>query len=82
MKDLKDDYNGPFEPDFHLGKLSRSALTSLGREYMIFGQINDRVGLPQVALGYGPEVLQRGRYRRMDGREPHIHAANEKDPAF
>jgi hypothetical protein len=51
MKDLKDDYSGPFEPDFHLGKLSRSALTSLGREYMIFGQINDRVGLPQVALG-------------------------------
>jgi hypothetical protein len=58
MKDLKDDYSGPFEPDFHLGKLSRSALTSLGREYMIFGQINDRVGLPQVALGCGFEVYK------------------------
>ena len=42
------DYTGAMEPGFHLGRLSRSALASLGREYMIFGQLNDRAGLPQV----------------------------------
>jgi hypothetical protein len=56
MKSLKDDYSGPFEPDFHFGKLSRSALASLGREYMIFSQINDRVSLPQVARRYGRDA--------------------------
>jgi hypothetical protein len=46
------------EPGFHLGRLSRSALASLGRETMIFGQLNDRAGLPQVGRHFGPQVMQ------------------------
>lgn len=53
-----DDYSGPLKPDFHLGRLSRSALASLGREYMISGQLNDRAGLPQVGKRFGPQVMQ------------------------
>jgi hypothetical protein len=53
-----DAYAGPLLPDFHLGRLSRSALASLGREYMLFGQLNDRAGLPQVGRHFGPQVMQ------------------------
>ena len=49
MKDLKDDYSGPFEQDFHLGKLSRNALTTLGREYIAVSGL----GGAQVAVAVG-----------------------------
>jgi hypothetical protein len=52
-----DDYSGSFDPNFYLGRLSRSALALLGREYMLFGQLNDRAGLPQVGAQLGPEVM-------------------------
>ena len=53
-----DGYTGAMEPGFHLGRLSRSALAALGREYMIFGQLNDRAGLPQVGRQFGPQLMQ------------------------
>ena len=43
-----DDYRGPFDPGFGLASLSRHALTVLGREYMLFGHLLNRAGLPPV----------------------------------
>jgi hypothetical protein len=53
-----DQYSGPFEPDFHLGRLSRRALASWGRETMLFGQLNDRAGLPLVGRDFGAQAMQ------------------------
>ncbi len=49
-----DDYSGSFDPSFDLGKLSRSALASLAREYMIFEWLR---GGASVAMQVGPEVM-------------------------
>jgi hypothetical protein len=46
-------YDGPFVPDFGLGRLSRAALAALGREYMLFGHLINRAALPLVHLRLG-----------------------------
>jgi len=48
MADLRDDYAGPFDPDMTLARLSRRALARLGREYLLHGHLQDRVGIPLV----------------------------------
>jgi len=53
------DYSGRFDPAFHLGKLSRGALADLGREYMLFGHLINRAGLPLVHMRLGPEARER-----------------------
>jgi hypothetical protein len=47
---LRDDYSGPFDPDFEIADLSRSALAVLGREYLLHGQLQDR-GVMAPVLG-------------------------------
>jgi hypothetical protein len=54
---LLEDYAGPFDPDFHLGKLSRSALARLGREYLMVGHVHDRVLMPIVGSRFGPDTM-------------------------
>ncbi len=53
-----DDYSGPFDPTFHLGMLSRRALTVLGREYQLAAHLQDRVGIPQVLARYGSAAMR------------------------
>jgi len=50
---LREDYSGPFDPDLGLADLSRQALAHLGREYLLNGHLQDRVGLPLVAKRFG-----------------------------
>ncbi len=45
---LRDDYSGPFDPDFEIADLSRSALAVLGREYLLHGQLQDRGAMAPV----------------------------------
>jgi len=45
---LRDDYSGPFDPDLRLRDFSRRALAPLGREYLLHGHLQDRVGIPLV----------------------------------
>ena len=52
-----DDYSGPFEPGFQLGRLTRMALGRLGREYMLFAHLHDRGLMPLVAARFGPEAM-------------------------
>jgi hypothetical protein len=48
-----DDYAGAFDPTFELGHLSRAGLATLGREYLLHGHLQDRVGMP-IVLGSAP----------------------------
>ena len=43
---LADDLSGPFDPAFSLADFSRQALADLGREWLLNGHLQDRVGLP------------------------------------
>ena len=53
-----DDYRRPFDPDFHLGMLSRAALAVLAREYQLCAHLQDRAGIPQVLARYGRAAMQ------------------------
>ena len=46
--DLIDDLSGPFDPTFVVGALSRAGLGRLGREWLLHGHMQDRVGVPMV----------------------------------
>jgi hypothetical protein len=48
ISDLRDDYAGPFDPGVTLAHFSRRALARLGREYLLHGHLQDRVGIPLV----------------------------------
>jgi len=56
---LLDDYAGPFVPDTELSRFSRQALAVLGREYLLNGHLQDRVGLPLVAKQFGGNAYVR-----------------------
>ena len=51
----RNDYAGAFDPKLGLAGFSRGALASLGREYLLNGHLQDRVGLPLVAKQFGGE---------------------------
>ena len=46
--ELLDDYSGPFDPELTLAGFSRKLLAPLGREYLLHGHLQDRVGIPLV----------------------------------
>ncbi len=54
---LLDDYSGPFEPDFDLTRLSRKALAVLGREWLLHGHLQDRIGMPLVLERHSPDDM-------------------------
>lgn len=53
-----DDYSGAFDPDFDLTRLSRRALAVLGREWLLHGHLQDRVGMPLVHEGRPREAME------------------------
>jgi hypothetical protein len=53
---LRDDYSGAFDPTLDLTGFSRQALAHLGREYLLNGHLQDRVGLPLVAKHFGGDA--------------------------
>lgn len=52
MSSLRDDYSGPFDPAVNLRDFSRRALSRLGREYLLHGHLQDRVGVPLVLAAH------------------------------
>ncbi|MCP3983604.1 MAG: hypothetical protein GY723_04405 [bacterium] len=50
------DYSGAFDPDVTLADFSRQALCHLGREYLLAGHLQDRVGLPLAMQLLGPDA--------------------------
>ncbi len=53
-----DDYSGPFNDEFDLTLLSRRALSVLGREWLLHGHLQDRVGMPLVHEGRPREAME------------------------
>jgi len=53
-----DDYSGPFDPTVDLTRFSRRGLATLGREYMLFGHLLNRAGLPPVHVALGPAARE------------------------
>ncbi|NNL66652.1 MAG: hypothetical protein HKP30_10445, partial [Myxococcales bacterium] len=53
---LRDSAAGPFDPTTTLASFSRQALCHLGREYLLIGHLQDRVGLPLVAQQFGGDA--------------------------
>lgn len=53
---LRDDYAGAFDPEIGLADFSRQALARLGREFLLNGHLQDRVGLPLVAKHLGGDA--------------------------
>ncbi|HEY3724632.1 MAG TPA: hypothetical protein VGN59_14870 [Acidimicrobiia bacterium] len=53
-----DDASGPFDPDFDLEHLSRRTLAVLGREWLLHGHLQDRVGMPLVHEGRPREEME------------------------
>jgi hypothetical protein len=56
---LRDDYSGPFDADATLSDFSRQFLAKLGREYLLNGHLQDRVGMPLVVKQCGPDQYAR-----------------------
>src|SRR6266704_824520 len=55
---LLDDYSGPFDPELDLTSFSRRALAMLGREWLLHGHLQDRVGMPLVHANRTREEMQ------------------------
>ena len=55
---MTDGYGGPFDPEAQLAMLSRRALASLGREYMLFGHLLNRAALGYVHMKLGAEARE------------------------
>jgi hypothetical protein len=53
-----DDYSGPFVAGFDIALLSRKALAVLGREWLLHGHLQDRVGMPLVHANRAREEMQ------------------------
>jgi hypothetical protein len=53
---LRERYDGDFDPAVSLASFSRQALAHLGREYLLNGHLQDRVGLPKVVSRFGFDV--------------------------
>jgi hypothetical protein len=56
---LRSDYAGAFDPAVGLAAFGRQTLAHLGREYLLNGHLQDRVGLPLVAKRLGGDAYVR-----------------------
>ncbi|HWP64579.1 MAG TPA: hypothetical protein VNO26_01540 [Candidatus Limnocylindria bacterium] len=56
---LRHDYFGGFDPALTLASFSRQALATLGREYLLHGHLQDRVGLPGIMARFGDDAMTR-----------------------
>jgi hypothetical protein len=54
---LRSSYAGDFDPELRLADFSRQALCHLGREYLLIGHLQDRVGLPLVGQRFGADAM-------------------------
>src|SRR5665213_1140440 len=54
----RNDYAGPFDPDFRYEDLSKTALVRLVREYALTVHLLDRSMCAAIGLRYGAEVVQ------------------------
>ena len=56
VREVCDDYSGPFDPDWNLKRLSRAGLARLCREYQMLSMFHDRAWMPHVAAAGGMDA--------------------------
>src|SRR5437868_1376145 len=61
---------GGFDPTWSLAGQSRATLAMLGREYMLYGHLLNRAGLPQVHMRLGAEARERIAIEEWMGASP------------
>jgi len=54
---LRDDYAGAFDPSITIASFTRRALARLGREWLLIGHLQDRVGMPLVLALHSPDDM-------------------------
>jgi hypothetical protein len=59
-----------FDPDFALPNLSRAALAALGREWLMHGHLQDRVGIPMVHADHPREEMEQVAIEEWMGASP------------
>src|SRR5436190_10337287 len=69
-RDQREDYSGPFDPDFRYEDLSKEALVRLVREYALIAHLLDRSGLTAVGLRYGQEAVEEIAIEEWKGASP------------
>lgn len=66
----KDDYSGPFDPDFRYEDLSKEALVRLVREYALIVHLLDRSMCAAIGLRYGSQVVNELAIEEWRGASP------------
>lgn len=66
----RNDYAGPFDPDFRYEDLSKEALVRLVREYALIVHLLDRSALASVGLRYGQKVVEEIAIEEWRGASP------------
>jgi hypothetical protein len=79
---LRSDYSGPFDPGVGLAHFSRQMLADLGREYLLHGHLQDRVGLPLVAKRFGGDAYVRFAVEEWMGASPIYSQRMQRALAF
>ncbi len=74
---VTNDYAGPFDPDWSLDRLSRSALARLCRERMIVSMFHDRALMPHIAMAVGQKATIRQADSEWMGSSPVYTARNK-----
>ena len=54
----RDDYSGPFDPDFRYEDLSKEALVKLVREFVLIAHLPDRSIFTAVGMKYGQQAVE------------------------
>ncbi|HWW54136.1 MAG TPA: hypothetical protein VNY84_10225 [Acidimicrobiales bacterium] len=66
----RNDYSGPFDPDFRYEDLSKEALVRLVREYALIVHLLDRSVFASVGMRYGQEVVEELAIEEWRGASP------------
>lgn len=66
----RDDYSGPFDPEFRLEDLSKQALVRLCREFMLAAHLLDRAVMPAVGQRFGPQAMEEIAIEEWRGASP------------
>lgn len=66
----RDDYSGPFDPDFRFEDLSKEALVRLVREFALVAHLLDRSVFAAIGMRYGQEVVEELAIEEWRGASP------------
>jgi hypothetical protein len=65
-----DDYGGPFRPDFRLEDLSKEALVTMCREFMLAAHLLDRAIMPAILQRFGAQAMEELAIEEWRGASP------------